>query len=277
MAAADGLCSYLQRCLPTIFNVGYADLAACKTRGELACAIDTKSPGHATVPVACANDLKTLACSGGTLIAPVSCRVKGTLADNAICENDAQCTSGACVKPPGATSPCGTCQARAAASGSCADNAKCDWDLVCAGEVCRTPAAKDAACVKGQCLGPYRCIGGTCKDPVQLDGACSEIQADDDHCDTTKLLFCQRTNPPSAAGTCKALQFAGPNQPCGIVNNAIVGCGAGTSCEGPLASKTCKPKAADGAACDTGIGPSCNDPAECINGKCTLPRADRCK
>lgn len=203
--------------------------------------------------------------------------MKGTLADGAVCENDVQCVSGSCVKPPMAASPCGTCTARAPLNALCENNVKCDWDLVCAGTTCRTPAAKDAACVKGQCLGPYRCVGGVCKDPVQVDGACADNAADDDWCDGTKLLFCKRTVPAAPAGTCKAVGIAAVGQPCGIVGNELVICGAGASCEGPNGSRTCKAKAADGVACDTNLGPSCSDPAECINGKCTLPPADRCK
>jgi hypothetical protein len=276
-ATADALCSYLARCLPSVFGLGYADVATCTTRGALACNIDKQSPGAGVVPTACATDLKALARTGGTLIAPASCRVKGTLADDAVCENDVQCTSGSCVKDPGAASPCGKCTARAALDGSCINNVKCDWDLVCASTTCKAPVAKDAACVKGQCTGPYRCVGGICKDPVQLDGACNDNAPDDDWCDGTKLLYCKRTVPAAPAGTCKALAIAAVGQACGVVSNELVVCGAGASCEGLAGNRTCQMKAIDGASCDTNLGPTCADPAECINGKCTLPPADRCK
>lgn len=277
-ATADALCSYLQRCVPVVFGLGFSDLASCKTRGELACSIDKQSPGAGVVGPACATDLKALACSGTTVIAPASCRTKGTLTDGATCENDLQCTSGACVKAPGAASPCGTCTARAAVNGSCANGVKCDWDLVCAdGNVCKVPNQKNEACTRGSCIGPYRCVGGTCKDPVALDGACNQVTTDDDPCDGTKLLFCQRTAPAAPPGTCKAIVVASASQACGVVNQQLVVCGPGTSCEGPNGNKTCVAKAADNAACDTNLGPSCSDPAECSNGKCTLPPADRCR
>ncbi len=199
------------------------------------------------------------------------------LANGAACENDVQCMSGSCVKDPGESGPCGLCTARAGLDESCINNVKCDWDLVCASTTCQPPVPKDGACVKGQCIGPYRCIGGICKDPVQLDGACEDDAADDDWCDETKLLDCKRTVPGNTEGTCKAFATAAVGQPCGFVNENIVFCPPGASCAGSVGSTTCQTKAADGASCDAELGPDCNEPAECIDGTCTLPPADRCK
>ncbi len=81
---------------------------------------------------------------------------------------------------------------------------------------------------------------------------------------------------PSAAGAMQPLVAAG--QSCGVINNVVVACLAGASCQRPAGSTTgtCVAPAADGAACDATNGPFCSGPAKCVSGTCQLPGSASC-
>lgn len=193
--------------------------------------------------MACANDFAAVTCNQFRYAVPASCRIKGTLDDDSVCENDRQCKSGYCK----GSFPCGTCKPRPA-------------EIV--------GAAKGQPCTVQTCALPYQCVGGSCVDPLQENAACTEVVGSDDGCDTTKGLNC-------IDDKCTKEIFPGPGEACGFVD----GGGRNIVCRGDATCENgkCVARAGDGADCSVDGGPECALPAECIAAKCGEPAADRCK
>ena len=101
-------------------------------------------------------------------------------------------------------------------------------------------------------------------------------------CDGTLGLTCEGA---TGAKTCMAATYAADGAPCGNLGSGVVAqCQAG-SCylvPGQGEMGTCKRDAADGARCDTVLGPDCVRPSRCVvgdagtSGVCTLPTATSC-
>jgi hypothetical protein len=96
-------------------------------------------------------------------------------------------------------------------------------------------------------------------------------------CDGVQGLFCAGA---TGAKTCAQTMFVGAGAACGpVTQSSFAGCTAGAcytakGLAGAGETGTCKANAADGAACDSVLGPSCEFPARCVLGNGT---AGTCK
>jgi hypothetical protein len=252
---------------------------------------------------ACAVDLEKRACQV-QLGPPPSCDIRGTLPGSAPCNDDAQCASGACVKPdtcsPESCSPAPAC-------GTCAQSATLGED--CHAAVC----APDQLCdtVTDAQTGGYRCIASTER---ALDEPCDNAG---NRC--RPELFCDRTTKrcsalrdlsepcaePLPTGCKPPLICAGTPAICqspGVLGSACLvdaGCAVGLGCSrqqqcepvtwvrpggacdhgvlrcliGECPSSMSRPEAvcpeviADGQACSPFIG-TCDTFSDCVNGVC---------
>ena len=178
-----------------------------------------------------------------------------------------QCKSSHCVK--GTDSACGTCEAKVAAGGACGMvDQVCASGFTCLADTCtKLKPPGDACAATDECSGAHVCIGGKCGAPPTEGEACTQ----DIRCSPFEALYCSpKTN------TCKAVGIANVGESCGydmagdkVTLCKVSDCAADDKCVAPLK---------DGDACMTGPNqPSCEAPAECLQGKCTPPMADTCK
>ena len=274
---AASLCTQIQNCAAPLISTGYGDVATCQARAKLGCMPTLMAPGTSATPDKldkCATALSASTCDAlYTRDPPTACLPDpGKLADGAACGDDAQCANKYCKKPANAV--CGVCAAHATAGGACTVDTDCDVKLACGNNVCVAYGALGGTCDAGHpCAPPNVCKSGTCAMPAEAGQACTPSLSGGD-CDETKGLFC---NPSSVtAGVCAVATFAGPGQPCGLVNGGVVGCSGGARCVRTGAMGTCLAPAADGAACDSTNGPDCVAPAECVGGVCKLPDPASC-
>lgn len=264
----------------------YCDgLAAEPGAKDLASQIDT-----------CASTVSAAGCNGSA----INCRITGSLPDGSACGNGTQCTGGLCdtsgTQPStttelncgkcasylqvGAdcTAPSATCdpstsecrngkctalatQGQSCATIGCANGLTCDTGT----QTCVTPPTQGQACTT-TCASPYRCINSTCTTGVQQGGACPV----GDECAPT--LSCDMTTH-----TCQPQQRATEGQPCGFVNNAIVGCQSGLQCtESTPNTFTCQTPKNLGETCTVGKQ-ECQIFLACVNGTCQQPDYSTCK
>lgn len=270
-SAARSLCTKLQSCGEIFVTGAYGDLDTCADRLSLQCTAQLGAPGSNVTEAnfaACANAISAQSCEAlFTNQSPDECKLAGTLDDGSQCGFGSQCKSSTCVNTS-STSACGTCTPVAPAGGNCTSTGACEDGLVCSNGVCAQPVAAGGACTStGQCAGTLICKTGTCAMPGGAGADCNPASSE---CDTLAGLFC---NPGS--NKCEKPTVASEGGPCGIVDQKLVVCGGGGSCEGATltAPGTCVPPIADGAACNPTDGPNCLAPADCINGLCTLPAA----
>jgi hypothetical protein len=265
-------CNKISECFPAAIRLSYKDAAECISRQKTQCVKSLNAPSTAATPAyvsGCASAISAASCDD-VFKQPDACKTPaGTLADGTPCGDDAQCTGRTCNKT-GDTN-CGACGQRVAAGGDCTKG-KCDDGLSCAENgKCVAPGAAGATCGENQpCLTPLVCANGTCAKGGEAGAACSEAAP----CNAFKALACD-----SASKTCKEVKLANPGETCGVVNGAFVLCAAGGDCKTAGATSptgTCQAALADGAACTTD-GPSCQEPAECVNGVCTVSDPGTCK
>ncbi|MEO7111111.1 MAG: hypothetical protein ABI183_11795 [Polyangiaceae bacterium] len=248
--AADAFCTQLQTCSSFGLQVGYGDLATCKTRFALGCAQTFSFPGTSSTPAtteACAAALPAISCSDfiSQNLGSACTTQPGTVANGSPCGDDAQCSSTFCARAP--DSQCGTCSAVSTAGGACA-NQSCSTGFACptGGSTCLTPVAG------------------------QVNDAC-QAQSD---CDVAHAVGCNTNNKK-----CIALAVAASGGSCGadsITPSKFTLCPANGSCDALLGG-SCHATAADGAACSTASsGPNCLAPAKCVGSICKLPDATAC-
>jgi hypothetical protein len=265
----------------------YGDLATCLSREKLQCKIAFAASGSnrsLASTETCAAAYATQSCGDFYAnIVPDECQIMGTRASGQSCAFGAQCASDFCVDDK--TSPCGSCGAPPLPGTSCL-NSGCDQNQECvAGTgLCQSYGASGDGCDDGHpCGGGLSCAGAMCQTAVaQLGASCGG-----------KLPGCDAFKGLSCAGmvgmkSCVAIVLAGDGQPCGNQSDgSFVNCAAGTcytSTGVVLSGQTgmCKANAADGAACDVALGPSCVGPARCFvggagtSGVCTVPDASVC-
>lgn len=270
----DAVCGRLESCFPLTIRVAYKDVAQCKERQTTSCLKTFNAPGSTVTPAdadACTSAYAALSCDallGGS--APEACRFAGSLTDGTPCGDGAQCVGRNCRKAAGST--CGACSTRAAAGATCQASNDCLDELTCAGGKCVAPAKAGAACSSTlPCEAPLRCANGVCAQPLAAGATCEP--GPNDACDRLKGLFC---DPTSKA--CKEVKLANAGEACGLVNGTFVACAAAGRCKtGPTGQGTCLAAAADGQPCSDKDGPSCIEPADCVNGVCTLPDPASCK
>ncbi len=277
--AISALCDTYNKCVPFFLQVGFGDVATCKTRLKLGgCEKSFALNGTSATPdklEQCAKDIPGVTCSdvlGKKQVA--SCvPTPGTLVDGSACAEDAQCVSTFCSKK--SDSNCGVCAKLPASGADCpgGTNEECGRELICVSKKCYKPGAKDATCDKTTqpCGAGLSCYGGKCVTAAKAGEKCDGQEKTAPNCDITAGLGCNPLN-----GTCQILPVSKPGEPCGLTGSDYKVCGAGGRCSG-AATGTCQAPAADGAACDTAKGPDCLAPARCVSGQCKLPDPTTCK
>jgi hypothetical protein len=268
-AACDGFvstfCNKLNECLPFAIKAAYKDANECISRQKSQCVKSVNAPSSGLTAAyldACTSSYSASSCDDILKPSDACKTVAGSLADGAPCGEDTQCTGRACNKT--GDSNCGACAQRVGAGADCT-NAKCDDGLTCAqNSKCVAPAAAGASCGETQpCQTPNVCSKGTCGPGAAAGASCADGEA----CNAFKGLICDPTSK-----TCKEVKVANAGEKCGLVDGQFVLCAAGGTCK----SGTCAAPLADGASC-TADGDGCQEPAECLNGVCTISDPGACK
>lgn len=264
------LCNKLAECVPLVIKTAYKDANDCIARQKAQCVKSVNAPSTGFTPAivsGCAAAYRSATCDTA-FSQPDACKTPaGQLADGAPCGEGSQCKGRACNKSGDAA--CGACTTSAAAGADCTTN-QCDEGLRCAeNNKCVAAAKAGAACGDNQpCEAPLTCSKGTCGTGAGAGASCAAGEA----CDALKGLFCDPTSK-----TCKEIKLANAGETCGLIDGTFVSCVAGGKCKmGTGTTGTCQAAAADGAACG-GDGPDCQEPAECVNGICTIPDPSACK
>jgi len=272
----------------------YGDMTTCVTREELSCTLALAAPEIGQTPdkiESCVAAYATYSCpdflNGNP---PAACTPGGPRANGAACTFNAQCTTAFCARASNAT--CGVCAPAPSPGDSCASSA-CGHDQTCvdATMTCALQGDVNSACGAGapcgaglSCVGSSAAAAGACQVAVgQAGKPCGG--AGNAGCDSSLGLYCAGA---AGAKTCMMMAIVGDGAPCGLLPDGTRAiCRAGTcfTAQGVAAeSETgqCKATAADGASCDTVLGPRCSAPARCVvgdrgtAGTCTVPDATTC-
>ncbi len=277
-AMAAAVCDRLNTCNPFGFKTDFADPAGCIARKQINCVGRFSLNGATLKPaelMACAQEItKTLSCNDYLMgNVPISCRFKGTLIAASKCGDNAQCSSGYCLKPDAAS--CGSCSERLGEQGACkctvrsgalddCTDTACTYGLYCpptgipgAGK-CAQPVKSDSTCSAGTlpCLPTLTCASGNsfvCANPIVAPNACV---AADGACDGLHGQFC-------FGSKCAASQTANPNEACTL---GATQCLAGSACN----STKCIPPAENGAPCNPANSVGCKVPAICSGNICKV-------
>jgi hypothetical protein len=253
---------------------------------------------------------------------PAVCAPPGPRGSGATCTFNGQCASGYCNGTK--TGVCGTCGAPPAVGTDCSGSVCANGDrCVAATTLCEAVVASSGSCDSAHpCDRGLSCVGqndktmtsGVCQTAgTRVGVACGGTTLPG--CDPTRGLYC---GGPTGAKTCMRVIYPGYNgsvtdggavgtnggagsdagagptlegTDCGqLADGSRVGCIAG-SCYTAAGLATgsamgsCIPFAADGAACDTTVGPGCMFPARCVvsaggdgatTGTCVVPVATMC-
>jgi len=290
-AYAGAICDKLQQCAPFFVTGQYGDVATCKTRVALGFKDELLLPdttindtnGKACIDAYAAASCETVFSGAGV----PACDFKGTRANGAACGSDTQCQSGSCYKAlegdggSATRATCGTCKAPVAENGDCSA-AECERGLSCIANKCVRPVKENGDCIPAEkpCESTLNCVSGKCVKPLALGAAC-ENGANKNRCDGFQGAFCKPTVGNPSAGTCAKFTFAAVGAQCGLDTATFeyTQC-TGSSCVTAAGSSkgTCTAYLKDGDACDLTSGKaSCQNPASCKSGKCTISDAASCK
>lgn len=274
----------------------FGNIDECVIRETLACLNGLGAPQTGNSPTlveACVAAYATYSCADFfNDNPPASCAAMGSRATAAACAFNAQCASGYCAGNK--TSLCGTCSAPPSAGASCLSSG-CGHGQSCVDTtmLCQAIGTTGSSCDgNSPCGSGLSCVGniaststpGTCQPAAEGAGtACggSAMPA----CDGTMGWFCG-----GAAGskTCIAITYVTGGMPCGDLSTTshadciAGGCYTGTGPVGSGQMGTCLTDVAEGAACDTVLGPDCLEPARCVKGAdgsagtCTVPTGSTC-
>ncbi|HZS38691.1 MAG TPA: hypothetical protein VFF06_17790 [Polyangia bacterium] len=251
----------------------YGDMATCLTREKLGCVNALAAPSTGNSPdreETCAAAYPAQDCADFFIgNPPAVCVNTGLLANGASCSFNGQCMSSYCVGDKNAQ--CGTCGDEPAQGASCS-NDFCARGQFCDANTttCVTGGTAGSACNRtAPCNPGFLCVGatmammGTCQAAATTAGAtCDPLQRTAPGCDANLGLSCN-----TMTKTCSAISYVGDGQPCGVLaSGAAAGCAGGGQCIIATGSTmgTCKAPAADGAACDTALGPPCLAPSRCV-------------
>jgi len=273
---AAAVCDRLSQCSPYQLQLYYGDQPGCVTRVQLTCAPYVQLNGSSWTPdrlTACAAGYRNGTCAdyfatGG----PPACRPQpGTLADGAACANSNQCQSAFCSI---GVSSCGTCVTPALAGAVCDSSKPCALGLSCVNSKCAAAADSGQACGSGK---PACQTGLYCQSSV-----CAPQLAAGTPCDPASLVA--QCNPllglscNSTTRTCQASQVVGAGQACGTTGTTTVLCSGGGTCSGTGTSRKCAVAAKDGQSCGVAAGnASCESPATCVSGVCSIFDPATCK
>jgi hypothetical protein len=294
-------CERKQACANGYLTRDFGDISTCVTRENLVCTNGLGAP-HTGQSVAlveqCTSGMPSYSCADledGNL--PETCNPLGPGDIGSPCTFNAQCATGYCNGDRYST--CGTCSAPPSAGSSCATsncdhNQSCTWNNVVT-NVCEpyTPTGSECGaygnppCQIGlTCAGASSVtgVGGTCEPALETAGETCGSQNMGLGCDFAVGLWCFA--PPDEGASCIDISYVGDGMPCGYVGSGVAECTNGTcySSGGPYftytgttRTGTCKAFAADGAECDTQIGPECMAGARCVtttrlsSGTCVVP------
>jgi hypothetical protein len=269
----------------------YGDMATCVARESLSCTIALAAPSTGNSPAAveaCVAAFATYACVDFLDDnPPAACIATGPGVAGAACTFAGQCASTYCAQNK--TAVCGTCGDPPLAGASCATSVCARaQECVSASITCAAYGQMGAACDSSHpCAADLSCVGaatmGTCSTSLTTAGAA---------CGGTTMMGCDTTQGLACLGavgkkSCAAITYVAGGMPCGLVSmDSFVGCLNGscytaTGIATGTEQGTCKTTAADGAACDTVLGPGCLSPARCITsggtaGTCTVPDGHKC-
>ena len=271
--AAQALCTRVNDCAPAYMNLAFGSVTECETRYAASVGRGIGANGSnltADQLEACAKALPATTCAdvlGRSL--PAACHgPAGTLADGAPCADDSQCLNKKC-KSSGPNTTCGTCGSPAAAGGACVASDDCADGLACASSVCVVFGATGSTCDAAHpCNSTLACVAGKCGPPQAAGAACK----DSSECDQLHGIICDGKK-------CSQLSLVAAPTTCGLINGAYTLCSGGASCTGIMQTGmgTCTAAPQDGTACEVDGGAKCEDPAKCVNGKCTAPDPVTCK
>jgi hypothetical protein len=258
----------------------YGDLPTCIAREKLSClnSLAAKGTGNSAVAAEnCSQAYMAQSCSDFFLNnVPAVCVYTGQLTDGQPCAFNGQCQSTYCINEK--LTQCGVCGAAPSGScqsTSCARGQECVTDnmVTPATMMCVTPGQVGDTCDRANpCAPDLSCTGRaatatrTCQPAVSTMGAaCDPLTRTAPACDANLGLACN-----TVSKTCQPISYVGDGMPCGTMSDgSFAACAAGGECILPTAAAvmgTCKAPAADGAACDTQLGPPCLSPARCVTG-----------
>ena len=289
--SARARCQRYDACSNGLYvSIHWGDEATCEANTTAVCMTNLAAPGTAASPAtveACAHAIPTETCADFFGANPPSAcaALAGSVATGAACLTSSQCQSTYCAVSPNAT--CGVCAAVPKAGDACTVEADCGarGGLACAQGACVALGAASASCSRGapcgiglSCVGEKKTAPGTCQPAASTVGAtCDPKQATGPGCDLTLQLACDPATSQcvldtvvAAAATCG--QVGGGLAKCSTSGTCVVttsdagaedgGADAGAA---PITG-TCLAAAANGAACDTAIGPACVPSAKCVTG-----------
>jgi hypothetical protein len=312
---AKAQCQRRQACTNTalaIYSDGvfvlntYGDMTTCLERQQQACIDNATAPGTGTSPAQlekCASEYPSWSCTDlfdGNANPPPDCAPAGKLANGQTCALAGQCASRFCSETKNAS--CGVC------ADEPIDGASCLTSGCAPGQACKIESAQSASvplCRDRLAIGDTTC---TTDIPCQAFSTCVGASADvtkTGACTATALSLdaaCGGTGPACegnlglaclgavGAKTCQQVAYVRAPAACGTLpDNSRAECISADcfTAMGPAAvtdtNATCVAQAADGAACDTQIGPLCLAPARCVTGvgatagTCVVPIATLCK
>jgi hypothetical protein len=290
--AATANCTKLDQCIFNGTTIRYGGASTCHARQKQVCLERLGATGTGNTPNAvelCVSEVPSASCSEFDLGSIPECQAKvGSGANGAPCAFAGQCESANCAIVAGTT--CGTCAPSNQIGDPCATTS-CSQGLFCVAttQQCqpRGPALSacdtDHPCAASlSCVTPAGMTSGTCQVAGSILGAaCDTKRQTAPGCDSNAGLFCD-----AASNTCHAVSYATAGAQCGFINQAAVACTNASTCFGAHGQTpgTCVADAADGAPCDTQVGPSCVPPAVCVitggttatNGVCRFPDSTMC-
>jgi hypothetical protein len=225
---------------------------------------------------------------------PADCTPGGSRPTGAACAFNGQCASAYCSKNKNAA--CGTCDVAPAAGDAC-DSSNCGHDQVCVVDatanttLCQVRGTLNSACSTDlpcgtglSCVGSTATATGTCQNALSTAGAaCGGTMPG---CDGNAGFRC---GGPAGSKTCMVIAIVGDGMPCGSLSDGSFAqcqqgdCYTATGLASGGQMGTCQTDAADGAPCDTQLGPGCTPPAKCVlsgttstSGICTVPLGSTC-
>lgn len=277
----------------------YGDMTTCLARQQLACLNNATAPGTGTSPAQlekCASEFASWSCTDlfdNNANPPPDCAPPGKLANGQTCAMAGQCASRFCSGTK--NSSCGLC------ADEPLDGAPCDTSGCAPGQECRTESTGAVLCRDRLPVGDTTC---TSDYPCQAFSTCLGASATDvtkaGVCTSSALALgaaCGGTNPAcegnlglaclGAAGakTCQQVAYVRAPAACGTLADGSRAECIDADCFTAVAtdtSGTCIAQAADGAACDTQLGPLCLAPARCVTpigattATCVVPSATLC-
>lgn len=275
-ACADNAASYctqLQTCAQFLVTTQYGDELTCESRQTPGCLDQLAAPGTGWTGdklEACLKARTALDCASFLhgKPAPSSCRITG-LFNSQACHYDAQCGTGYCRIPSGAS--CGNCVQLGATGAPCTTSSDCDGNLLCAGSgTCQPPSPATGMCdaTTHPCAPGLSCIKGVCVTPGGKGAMCATANMGAD-CDYYQGVYCDGTS-----ASCIAYAIAQAGDPCGGATPTV--CAGDATCFQSL----CVSPAQDGATCNAASGLDCLAPSTCTapdGGTCALFSAAQCK